>query len=65
MKHAALSNCCQAPLKMVEGEYIICLKCYEAIEERETIQLPDLSWKMVFIILFFLLLLRSLWMDLY
>ena len=64
MKHAALSNCCQAPLKMVDGEYIICLHCYEAIKERKAIQLPDLSWKMVFIIFFIVLLLRSLWIDL-
>jgi len=72
MKHAALSTCCQAPLRKVEGDYIICLNCYEAKEdlsnlfgtEQEPSPIPDLSWKMVFILLFFLLLLRALWIDL-
>ena len=58
MKDAILSNCCQAPLlKIEEEDYTICLNCYDALEEQEIYQIPDLSWKTVFLILLFLLLL--------
>jgi len=57
MKDAALSNCCQAPLLELEDNYTICLNCYDTLEEPEIYELPDLSWKVVFLILLFLLLL--------
>ena len=57
-KYSIQSNCCQSPMKEIEEDYIICLNCYDIIEEEEIIELPDLSWEVVFLILFFFLLLR-------
>ena len=65
-KYVAKSNCCQAPLQRLEEEgdrYIICLNCYEAIEEQgatPSTTIPDLSWRTIAFILFILLVLESL-----